>query len=111
MNNRERGTGCGERDHERCPRCDPGLLDELKCKAEGIQAQAEYNAAHGEELDDARTAYIAARAAYDTARSAAEPLVADARRKMEELEDRVRCQLDGCDVECIDTAFGRSSSG
>ena len=57
MTNAERGTGCGERDHERCPRCDPGLLDELKCQAEGIQKQAEYNAAHGQELDDARTAY------------------------------------------------------
>ena len=33
--------------------------------------------------------------------------MADARRQLEELEDRVRCQLDGCDVERIDTAFGR----
>ena len=107
MMNAERGAGCGERDHGRCPRCDPGLLDELKCKAEGIQKQAEYNAAHGKELDDARTAFMAARAAYNTARSEAEPLVKDARRQLEELEERVRCQLDGDDVECIDTAFGR----
>ena len=74
MNNAERGAGREERDHEGCPRCDPGLLDELKCKAKGIQTQAEYNAAHGQELDDARTAFKAARAAYNTARSAAEPL-------------------------------------
>ena len=107
MNNAERGTGCGEKGHERCPRCDPDLLDELKCKAAGIQAQAEYNAAHGQELDDARAAFMAARAAYSDARSAAKPLVADARRKLEDLLDRVRCQLDGEDVECIDTAFGR----
>jgi hypothetical protein len=50
---------------------------------------------------------MAARAAYNTARSAAEPLVADARRQLEDLEDRVRCQLDDDDVECIDRAFGR----
>ena len=107
MTNRERGAGCEEKDHGRCPRCDPGLLDELKCKAKGIQQQAEYNAAHGKELDDAHTAFMAARAAYNTARSAAEPLVADARRQLEDLEDRVRCQLDDDDVERIDRAFGR----
>ena len=107
MSNAERGADCGERDHGKCPHCDPGLLDELKCKAEGIQKQAEYNAAHKKELDDARTAFMAARAAYSTARSGAEPLVADACRQLEELEERVRCQLDSGDVECIATAFGR----
>ena len=105
MNDAERGAGREERDHGGCPRCDPGLLDELKCKATGIQAQADYNAAHGKELDDARAAFMAARAAYNTARRAAEPQVADARRQLEELEDRIRCQLDREDVECIDTGL------
>ena len=41
MMNAKRGAGCGERDHGRCPRCDPGLLDELKCKAEGINGMIE----------------------------------------------------------------------
>ena len=89
------------------PGCDPGLLDELKCQPKASRPQAEYNAAHGQELDEARTAFMTARAAYNAARSAAEPLVADARRQLEDLEDRVRCQLDRDDVECIDTAFGR----
>jgi hypothetical protein len=106
MTNAERGAGCGENDHRGCSRCDPGLLDELKCQAKGIKEQAKYNDEHGQELDDARDAYKTARALYSAARSAAAPLVAEARRQLEDLEDRVRCQLDRRDVECIDTAFG-----
>jgi hypothetical protein len=107
MTDSERSAGGEERDHGRDSGCDPGLLDELKCKAKGIAAQAEYNAAHGQELDDARAAFMAARAAYSTVRGAAEPLVAEAHRQLEELEDRVRCQLDREGVECINLAFGR----
>ena len=107
MTNAEHGADCGEKDHRRCSRCDPGLLDELKCQAKGIQEQAKYNEEHGKELDDARDAFKTARALYNAARSAAAPLVADARRQLEELEERVRCQLDRGDAECIDTAFGR----
>ena len=84
----------GTKTTEGAPDCDPGLLDELKCQAKGIQEQAKYNDEHGKELDDARDAFKTARALYNAARSAAAPLVADARRQLEELEERVRCQLD-----------------
>ena len=107
MNDAERDADSEDEENGRLPGCDPDLLDELKCKAQGIQAEADYNAAHGQELDDARAAYKAARASYNAARKEAEPQVADARRQLEELEDRVRCQLDRDDVERIDTAFGR----
>ena len=107
MTDAERSSGRGDRDHERCPCCDPGLLDDLKCKAKGIEEQAKYNADHGKELDDARTAFEAARAAYSKARSEAEPEVAEARRELEELRDRIRCQLDDEELECLDRAFGR----
>src|SRR6266849_2440639 len=103
----ERGVGPEEKEPGGCPRCDPDLLDELKCKATGIQEEAKYNAAHTQELDDARAAYLAARTAYNAARREAEPHVAEARRQLEDLEERVRCQLDRDDVERIDTAFGR----
>jgi hypothetical protein len=106
MTEEERGPG-EERDRGRCSDCDPGLLDDLKCQATGIAAQAAYNADHGQELDDARAAFMTARAAYNAARSAAVPLVAEAHRNLEELEDRVRCQLDRDGVECINLAFGR----
>ena len=107
MTETERSPGDEERDHRRHSSCDPDLLDELKCRANGIEKQAEYNAAHGQELDDARAAYTAARAAYNTVRTAAEPLVSEARHQLEELVDRVRCQLDREGVERINEAFGR----
>ena len=106
MTDAERSSGGEDRDRRGHSDCDPDLLDDLKCKAKGIEKQAEYNAAHGQELDDARAAYLTARAAYNTARGAAEPLVADAHRQLEELDDRVRCQLDREGVECINLAFG-----
>jgi len=107
MTDAERSPGSEEREHGRHSACDPGLLDDLKCQATGIAKQAAYNAAHGQELDDARAAFMKAREAYNTVRSAAEPLVAEAHRQLEELEDRVRCQLDRAGVERIDRAFGR----
>ena len=107
MTDAARSSGRGDRDHERYPCCDPGLLDDLKCKAKGIAEQAKYNEEHGQELDNARTAFEAARAAYDKARRKAEPQVAEARRYLEDLEDRIRCQLDHEQLECVDRAFGR----
>src|SRR5262249_15240426 len=47
MTKAEHGSDCGDKDHRRCSRCDPGLLDELKCQAKGIQEQAKYNEDHG----------------------------------------------------------------
>jgi hypothetical protein len=107
MNNAERDADSEDEENGRRRRCDPDLLDELKCKAQGIQAEADYNKEHGPELDKARDAYKTARASYNAVRKDAEPHVAEARRQLEELEDRVRCQLDREDVERIDTAFGR----
>ncbi len=107
MTNGESSAATNERNHEGCADCDPGLLDDLKCQAAGIQQQADYNAAHGPELDGARTAFAAARGAYNEVRGKAEPLVAKARHQLEELEDRVRCQLDGADAGRIERAWWR----
>ncbi|HEX3961836.1 MAG TPA: hypothetical protein VHZ03_35295 [Trebonia sp.] len=107
MTNDEPSPGRGESDPEGCSDCDPGLLDDLKCQAYGIQEQAAYNSAHGKELDDARKAFDAARDAYNSARHKAKPIVDELRCQLDELEDRIRCQLDRRDVECIDRAFGR----
>jgi hypothetical protein len=103
----ERTSGCRDRDHDRCPCCDPGLLDDLKCNAKGIAAQAKYLAEQEPGLDSARTEFDVARAAYNKARSAAEPEVEKAHRDLEDLEDRIRCQLDHEERERIDQAFGR----
>lgn len=81
------------------------LLDELRCKAVGVQAQAAYDAGKAPALDDARTRFDAARAAYSDARAAAETQVEQARTQLEGCVDRVTCQLDAADLECLDRAF------
>jgi hypothetical protein len=89
--------------HNRC--CEPGVLEEIACRATGIEKQAAYNAEHAQELKDAQHAYAAARARYSKARHDATPLVAKARRDLDELVDRIRCQLDPDDLECLERAF------
>jgi hypothetical protein len=106
MTSSERSVGAKGKSR-RDPACDPGLLDDLKCKARGIQAQAEYNAAHAVALDTAKLDFDKARDAYNTARAAAEPIVKEARRQLDDLVERVRCQLDPADVDCLDRAYAQ----
>jgi hypothetical protein len=88
------------------PDCDPDLLDDLKCKAQGVAAQAAYNAAHMDALSQARTAYDAARAAYGTARSAAVPTVAEIRHQLTQIIDQLQCLInDRHEVDCLDRAW------
>ncbi|SHN83770.1 hypothetical protein SAMN05660350_03489, partial [Geodermatophilus obscurus] len=83
------------------------LLDDLKCQAQGVQAQADYNKAQGPALDEAQAAYDQARAAYSAARATAEPLVKQARDKLEECVDRVTCRIDEADRDCLARAYDR----
>ena len=77
-----------------CRDCDPDLLDALKCRAKGLQARADYNAAHLEALGTARDQYEGARAAYSAARAAATPLVEQAKSDLKCLLERLECLLD-----------------
>ena len=79
-------------DEGSCRDCDPDLLDDIKCRAKGLQARADYNAQHMEALDKARGQYELARAAYTAARTAARPLV-------EQAESDLRCLIEG--LECL----------
>ena len=85
--------------------CDPGALEELACRAKGIAKQAAYNAEHKQELQDAQDAYAGARDRYTTARHDAAPLVAKARNDLDGLVDKIRCQLERDDQECLERAF------
>jgi hypothetical protein len=90
------------------PDCDPGALDDLKCTAKGIAAQAAYNAAHLEALDTARTQYEAARKAYSTARDTAAPLVREAKKQLDKLIEQLDCLIDDpAVVDKLNRAFGR----
>src|SRR4051794_36539558 len=74
--------------------CDPDLLDHLKCRGKGIQAQADYNKAHEDAATQARTQYDGARSAYGTARTAARPDVDDLRKQIIQVIDQLKCLVD-----------------
>ncbi|WP_086839416.1 hypothetical protein [Amycolatopsis kentuckyensis] len=87
-------------------RCDPRALDENECRNKGIAAQAAYNAEHAKEISDARAAYAGARARYVTARRRAQPLVKKARKDLDELFEKIRCQFDEEKQERLEQACG-----
>ncbi|WP_127500922.1 hypothetical protein [Actinoplanes solisilvae] len=88
------------------PECNPRLLDDLKCKAQGVAAQAAYNAAHIDALTQARAAYDAARSAYGKARTTAAPIVAETRHQLTAVIDQLKCLInDRLEVDCLDRAW------
>ena len=89
-----------------CEDCDPSLIDGLKCRAEGIAAQAEYNAASQPELQTARTQYDVTRKAYRAQRNSVALEVQDMRHQVKHLIERVRCLIKQERVViCLDEAF------
>lgn len=89
-----------------CAGCDPDRLDDLKCKAQGIQAQANYNKAHEDALTQAQSQYDGARSAYNTAWSAARPTVRDLRKQLEQVIDQLKCLVnDPGKIRLLDKAF------
>jgi len=104
-------TGSGpdgpEDRHTGCADCDPGLLDHLKCRAKGIQAQADYNKAHETELDDARKLYDSARSSYNEARKAARPDEDDLGKQLNQMIDQLACLVDEPNkIRLLKRAFG-----
>src|SRR5262245_37403596 len=86
--------------------CDPDLIDDLACQAEGIQAHADYNTQPQTDLKTASDAYTKARSDYRAARSAAVLEVQDLRHQAKQLVERIRCQITQERViECLDDAF------
>ena len=96
----------GGRSSSRCDECDPGLIDELKCEAQGIAARAAYNAEIQPDLETARGQYDTTRKAYREARSGAALQVQDLRHQIKHLIERIRCLIkQERVVECIDEAY------
>jgi hypothetical protein len=88
--------------------CDPAVLDEMRCQAMGIAAQAEYIAGKQAGLDTARTQYEGARTAYGAAREAAEPIVDTAGNQLTKLIEQLTCLInDGSVVDKLDRAYRR----
>lgn len=91
-----------------CAGCDPGLLDDLKCQAKGIKAQATYNEAHETRLTTARTDYDGARSAYGAAWSDARPEVVDLGKQLLQITDQLKCLVDdSVKIRLLDRAFWR----
>jgi hypothetical protein len=112
MTNAQTGAGTGSDSPEGrpqpCADCDPELLDHLKCKAVGIQAQADYNKDHKDALTEARTQYDGARSAYTSARSEAKPDVEDLGKQLNQVIDQLRCLVDDeRKIRLLDEAFWR----
>ena len=106
----EAGTGSEspEGRPQPCADCDPELLDHLKCRAVGIQAQADYNKTHEDALIQARTQYDGARSAYTSARAAAKPDVVDLGKQLNQVIEQLRCLVDDeSKIQLLDQAFWR----
>jgi hypothetical protein len=89
-----------------CEECDPDLIDELKCHAQGIAAQAAYNATIQPDLETARTQYDTTRKAYREARNGVALEVQDLRHQIKHLIERIRCLIKQRRVvECLDEAY------
>lgn len=82
-------------------------LDQLVCRAKGIQAQADYHRAHEDALTQARSQYDGARSAYGAARDAVQPAVEDLRKQRAEMVDRLTYMVDDYKTRLVGEAFSR----
>jgi hypothetical protein len=76
------------------PSCDPDYFARLKCVGKGIEARAQYNKDNEAALTTARTRYDAARGLYTTARTTAQPVLAQAQKDLDKVFERLDCMLD-----------------
>ncbi|HJU01630.1 MAG TPA: hypothetical protein VJ966_10540 [Actinomycetes bacterium] len=102
---REHNHPEGERPRRGCPECDLGALDDLKCVAQGVKAQADYNAGKQTELDGRRTQFDGARAAYSDARDSVREDVKTIHDQLARIRDQLECQLPEDVLECLRDAW------
>jgi hypothetical protein len=87
-----------------CPDCRPEALDPLRCRAEGVKAEAAYDEKHKDGPNPDQ--YEAARLQYGKARHDATPTVAKIREDLARVTDQLRCLIDDSEVvECLDDAW------
>lgn len=86
--------------------CDPSSIDELRCRATGVAAQAAYNATYQPDLLTARTDYDTTRKAYREARHEAALAAQDMKHQVKHLLERIRCLIEQDRVvRCLDEAY------
>lgn len=85
--------------------CEPGLINDLKCKPDGIAAQAKANAANQPEVIAAQDTFDKTRRDYRDARQLYSHDVHDLKHEICSLVERIRCKFKQCHVaDCIDEA-------
>jgi hypothetical protein len=102
---REHDHRHGDRPQTECPECDLRALDDLKCEAEGMKAQAEYTAGKQADLDRRRTQFDGARAAYSDARASVRDDVREIRHQLTRILDQLRRCLPEDVIRCLDQAW------
>jgi hypothetical protein len=86
--------------------CDPSSIDELRCRASGVAAQAAYNATYQNDLVAAQKDYDTARKAYREARHEAALAVQDMKHQIKHLLERIKCLIEQDRVvRCLDDAY------
>lgn len=98
----------GEPPARRCPPsmdCDTSGIDDLRCEAAGKLAEAAEISTSSTALDARQKAFETIRATYSGARDTAAKAVKELGRRLDDLTNKIRCELHRDEVECVERAF------
>jgi hypothetical protein len=96
----------GPNNEDECADCDPARIDELKCKAAGVAAEAAYNAQYQDAVAAAQVKFTEVRDSYRQARSDVVLVVQDMRHLIRRVIERIKCLIkQERVVECLDDAW------
>lgn len=91
---------------DECAECDPARIDDLKCQAAGVAAQAAYNAQYQDAVAAAQAQFTGVRDSYRAARSGVVLEVQDMRHQIRRVIDRIKCLIkQERVVVCLDEAW------
>jgi hypothetical protein len=96
----------GSRPHDACAECYPARIDDLKCNAAGVAAQAAYNAQYQDELTAAQAKFKEVRDSYRATRHDVALDVQEMRHQTRRVIDRIKCLIkQERVVHCLDEAW------
>jgi hypothetical protein len=96
----------GKMPKDECGDCDPQRIDDLKCEAAGVAAQAAYNAVYQAAIADAQAKYNDTRNSYRSTRSDVALDVQDMRHQVKRVIDRIKCLIQRERIiDCLDDAW------
>jgi hypothetical protein len=90
-----------------CADCDTGDIDELACRAQGIQRRAEVMNEYLKDLQTFKTQFESARSDYTTARDGSQADVNAAATQLKSIIEQLKCLLDDGKRECVKEALDK----